>query len=117
MQAHTNYTTTTSPFFSLKGSRAREHIVELTATTTIGRAADNTIVLEGETISHYHAVVVIQPEGVVLMDLESTNGTCVNTVPALPDAVVYLTDGDVVTIGEMALHYHALCASVQRRLS
>jgi pSer/pThr/pTyr-binding forkhead associated (FHA) protein len=107
MKAHTDYTTSTSPFFSLKGAQTREHIVELRGTTTLGRASDNTIVLDDETISRYHAVVVIEPEGVLLMDLESTNGTSVNTVPALPDAVVRLSDGDVVTIGNMALYYHA----------
>ena len=106
MRAHNYYTTATSPFFSLKGAQAREHIVELTGTTTIGRASDNTIVLEDETISRYHAVVVIQPEGVFLMDLESTNGTSVNTVAALPDEAVRLSDGDVVTIADMALQYH-----------
>src|SRR5262245_39894424 len=105
MQAHTHYTTSTSPFFSLKGSEARERIVELTGTTLIGRASDNTVVLDDETISRYHAMVLIQPEGVFLMDLDSTNGTAVNTVPALPDELVRLTHGDVVTIGRTVWHY------------
>jgi pSer/pThr/pTyr-binding forkhead associated (FHA) protein len=98
---------TTAPFFHMIGSEARERIVKLTGTTLIGRATDNTIVLDDQTISQYHVMVLIQPEGVFLMDLESTNGTAVNTVPALPDELVHLTDGDVITIGEMALHYQA----------
>ena len=97
---------TRSPFFSLTGSAARERIVELSGTTTIGRATDNTIVLDDESTSRYHALLLIQPEGVFLMDLESTNGTTINTVPALPDELMYLSDGDVVTIGDTALHYH-----------
>jgi ABC transport system ATP-binding/permease protein len=98
---------TTAPFFHLIGSKARERIVKLTGTTTIGRATDNMITLDDQTISQYHALVLIQPEGIFLMDLESTNGTTVNAVPALPNELVHLTDGDLITIGEIALHYQA----------
>jgi pSer/pThr/pTyr-binding forkhead associated (FHA) protein len=98
---------TRSPFFSLTGSAACECIVELSGTATIGRASDNTIVLDDESTSRYHALVLIHPEGVFLMDLESTNGTAVNTVAALPDQLVRLIAGDVVTIGRTVLHYQA----------
>ena len=98
---------TTTPFFSIKGFEARERIVELTGTTTIGRASDNTIVVDDEATSRHHALLLIQEEGVFLMDLESTNGTSVNTAPALPDELVRLAAGAVVTIGRTMLHYQA----------
>src|SRR6266545_5241166 len=101
---------TLSPFFHITGAGALERIVELTDTTTIGRAADNTIVLDDEMISQCHVMLLIQPEGVLLLDLDSTNGTFVNNVPALPDELVRLTNGDVVTMGYMALRYQAPCS-------
>ena len=104
---------TLSPFFHITGAGALERIVELTGTTTIGRAADNTIVLDDEMISQCHVLLLIQPEGVLLLDLDSTNGTSVNNVAALPDELVRLTDGDVVTIGYMALCYQAPCSPLQ----
>jgi hypothetical protein len=40
-----------------------------------GGAVDNTIVLDDETISQCHVLLLVQPEGVLLLDLDSTNGT------------------------------------------
>jgi len=41
------------------------------------------------------------------MDLGSTNGTFVNDVQAPPDESVRLADGDVITLGQVVLRYHA----------
>ena len=46
---------------------------------TIGRIQDNDIVLEGnDTVSRHHAKIVLEDEKLVLLDLESKNGTKVN---------------------------------------
>jgi pSer/pThr/pTyr-binding forkhead associated (FHA) protein len=47
-------------------------------TATIGRHADNDIVLAGPTVSARHATVRREPVGVVLEDEGSLNGTFVN---------------------------------------
>ncbi len=46
---------------------------------TIGRSSDNTIVLTNPTVSGHHCVVTRDADGYVVRDLESTNGTRVNT--------------------------------------
>jgi pSer/pThr/pTyr-binding forkhead associated (FHA) protein len=81
--------------------------VELQGTATLGRATDNDIVLDEPTVSRCHALLFRYLEQVMLLDLESTNGTFVNGRQALPDAPVRLMDGDVITIGPVVVRYHA----------
>jgi hypothetical protein len=47
-------------------------------TTTIGRAPTNDIAIHHHSVSRYHARMVVEPEGVFLIDLQSTNGCKVN---------------------------------------
>lgn len=68
-----------------------------TRIVTIGAAADNDLIFDYPMISSYHARVVVRPEGVVLEDLNSTNGTYVNAhdrrisrAPLIPSDIVYL---------------------------
>jgi pSer/pThr/pTyr-binding forkhead associated (FHA) protein len=90
----------------------REHTVALSGTVTIGRTAENDIVLAVDGVSRCHAMLLAQPEGVFLLDLGSTNGTYVNGVQALQDEPVRLNDGDQITIGPASLHYSAPRSSV-----
>jgi pSer/pThr/pTyr-binding forkhead associated (FHA) protein len=98
---------TTAALLQITGPGHSGPIVELSDTTTIGRAPDNDIVLDDDTVSRCHAMLLMQPEGMLLVDLDSTNGTFVNGVLALPDEPVHLTDGDVVTMGSVMLRYQA----------
>jgi len=70
----------------------------------IGRQAPAAVVLEDDSVSRKHAQVEATPQGVVLRDLGSANGTLVNGEPAGTEEVV-LQPGDVVTFGmvEMVL--------------
>lgn len=45
---------------------------------TLGRATDNTIVLDSANVSRYHAQIRLLPGGARIEDLGSTNGTWVN---------------------------------------
>ena len=45
---------------------------------TIGREAANTIVLDADDVSGYHAEIHCEPGGVYIVDLGSTNGTSIN---------------------------------------
>ena len=45
---------------------------------TIGREAANTVVLDAEDVSGYHAEIHCEPGGVYIVDLGSTNGTNIN---------------------------------------
>src|ERR1017187_1916899 len=45
---------------------------------TIGRGLDNLVRMEDGTMSHHHAMFVLEKDGYKLRDLNSTNGTRVN---------------------------------------
>ncbi len=67
-------------------------------TTTIGRAADNDIVLDVTGASRHHAVIRIQGATHVLEDMQSKNGTWVNDQRV--DGNVYVSDGDIIRFSE-----------------
>lgn len=80
-------------------------MIELAGALTIGRTADNDIVLESDGVSHCHAMLLAQPDGVTLLDLGSTFGTFVDAVQALPDAPMRLPNGARILIGRALLRY------------
>lgn len=45
---------------------------------TMGRRPDNDVVVDDDTVSRRHALIIESPDGYVLRDLTSTNGTFVN---------------------------------------
>lgn len=82
-------------------------VVVLQGSTTIGRDRANDIVLESAGVSRHHAVLVREGPALMLIDLESANGTFVNGEPALPDELVRLADGDELRLGEVRARYVA----------
>lgn len=88
-----------------RGRPAR--VVDLIRSATIGRTADNDIVLDSDGVSHCHAMLLTQPSGVDLVDLGSTFGTLIDNVPAPPDEPVRLIDGARIKIGRAALRFLA----------
>lgn len=71
--------------------------IELTqARTTLGRRPYNDIVVDHLAVSGEHAVFVQKPEGLELVDLNSTNGTYVNGKAII---AALLTPGDLIEIG------------------
>ncbi|WP_322857364.1 ATP-binding cassette domain-containing protein [Mycobacterium shigaense] len=67
---------------------------------TIGRATDNDLVIQDVLASRHHAFLTQTPLGTEIRDAHSVNGTFVNGV-RVGSAV--LTEGDVVTIGNVDL--------------
>jgi len=90
-----------------------ERSIELRGTATVGRETNNDIVLDEITVSRCHALLLARPEGIALVDLESTNGTRVNDTCAPPDELVPLKDGDVITLGRVVLRYHAARSEIE----
>ena len=75
--------------------------VELTSETfTIGRKADNALVIEDPAVSGHHARIVKVQAVFFLEDLMSTNGTAINGKPITRHQ---LRDTDVITIGQHRL--------------
>jgi len=62
----------------------------------IGRGADSNLVIQDRQVSRYHAVIRQTPEGYVIEDLGSKNGTHLNGA-RIPGPVL-LQDGDVIQI-------------------
>jgi len=80
-----------------KGSR---HIELIHETFTIGRKANNSLVIEDAAMSGQHARIVKVQAVYFLEDLQSTNGTSVNNRPITRHQ---LRDADVITIGQHRL--------------
>ena len=62
----------------------------------IGRRPHNDLVLDDLTVSGEHALIQIRPEGCLVRDLDSRNGTHVN---GRPIAECLLAEGDSIDIG------------------
>ena len=71
---------------------------------TIGRHPDNDISLNDKAVSGHHAVVVTILQDSFLEDLDSTNGTQVNTKQIAKHPLV---DGDVISIGRNTMKYES----------
>lgn len=70
---------------------------------TLGRGADNDIVIEESFVSHHHAVIFERGSQYVLEDLGSRNHTYLNGEELAGKA--YLKPGDLVTIGLVTLKF------------
>lgn len=70
----------------------------------IGRAEDNTLVIQDDSVSAHHAVVVYDErvKEVCLVDLESLNGVMVDDLPTLKNVI---TDGARIALGKVRLVY------------
>jgi pSer/pThr/pTyr-binding forkhead associated (FHA) protein len=69
---------------------------------TIGRESDNLVCVNEETISKHHAVLIPEPDGYLLRDLDSTNGTLVNGHLIREHG---LRNGDTVRVGSLEMRY------------
>jgi DNA-binding winged helix-turn-helix (wHTH) protein len=70
----------------------------------IGRDPDVDIRLEGSTVSRRHARLVVKPEGTVLEDFGSKNGTFRGSERV--SVPIELVDGDAIYIGALLVTFH-----------
>lgn len=75
----------------------------------LGRAADNEIIIEDDTISGHHAVVIVrganndgEGKSYILTDLNSTNKTYVNNKEITRQQ---LQEGDIIRLGRVRLKF------------
>jgi pSer/pThr/pTyr-binding forkhead associated (FHA) protein len=83
--------------------RVIERIVTEKKRISIGRTADNDIVLDNLGVSRRHAQMEFNPDSAVIIDNESLNGTFVNSRKVTEEI---LKDDDQITIGKFNLIYH-----------
>jgi len=72
----------------------------------LGRGDDCEIRVQEHTVSRRHARIELGPDGYVVTDLGSTNGTFIND-KAIPNASATLRDGDYLRIGNCIYRYLA----------
>ncbi|MGA9349905.1 MAG: FHA domain-containing protein [Anaerolineae bacterium] len=65
---------------------------------SIGRAPDNTLVLNELAVSRYHARITRETDRYLITDLGSSNGTRVNDAELSPRTPMPLADGDIIRI-------------------
>ncbi len=77
----------------------------------IGKRPENDIVVNDKTISREHAEIVLGDDNTYLLrDLNSTNGTTINTLKVKE---AYLSQGDLIEIGETKIEFVTYDESVQ----
>ena len=91
-----------------RGPNAGSRFVLGARITTIGRHPDSDIFLDDVTVSRRHAEIVQQPDGFVVRDVGSLNGTYLNR-ERIEEAT--MPNGDEVQIGKFRLVF---LAEVQR---
>ena len=77
--------------------------IELVAKITIGRGADNDVVVDNKLASRHHALIQKIKDTYFLKDEGSTNGTLLNGTSIPKDKYVKISPGDTITIGNMTL--------------
>jgi hypothetical protein len=76
-------------------------LMPLSSTLVIGRAHGNDIVIADDMVSSTHARITPLPDGAILEDLNSTNGTLLNGMRI--NAPQNLVAGDHIVIGMLTL--------------
>jgi ABC-type multidrug transport system ATPase subunit len=90
----------TKMFQALIPSRSSPALEQAAGALTIGRSTDNDIIIQDVLASRHHAFLTTTPLGTEIRDAHSVNGTFVNGVRV---GSALLTEGDVVTIGNVDL--------------
>ncbi|MCA9069902.1 MAG: FHA domain-containing protein, partial [Planctomycetaceae bacterium] len=86
----------------IEGLERGQILEELPTPVSIGREDDNSVRLNDERVSRFHAKIQADGGHVILTDLDSTNGTRVNGHPVQMRVLQY---GDQLTIGRCLLIY------------
>ena len=87
------------------------------STISIGRSSGNTIPLETDSLSRYHASILYQDGEVQITDLDSANGTFVDGVRLPGSEPRTLYGGEELLIGELRMVYHFLDESPTRPIT
>ena len=75
-------------------------------TIAIGRSTGNDIVLDTTAISRYHIALTFDKQQMLLEDLDSVNGTYVDSVRLAPRDPYVLRGGEEIQIGDIRVIFH-----------
>jgi ABC-type multidrug transport system ATPase subunit/predicted component of type VI protein secretion system len=85
----------------------QEFLLEQTP-VTLGQKPDNQLILVDPNVAGYHAQISWVDQQYLITDLDSPTGTWVNHIQVLPHTPKLLTDGDVIQLGNLELHFHGI---------
>lgn len=88
--------------FQIISGMEQGRTLDLSTPVTIGREEENSLRLNDDRVSRFHAKIQEDAGSIVLTDLDSTNGTRVN---GLPVQMRILQVGDHVSVGRSILVY------------
>jgi len=83
------------------GARVEERLLP-PGRLVVGRTVDNDLQVDSKYVSRHHCQIVTTPDGSVLEDLNSTNGTYIRSKRVRRH---HLNDGDVISLGRHQLVY------------
>jgi phage tail-like protein len=75
---------------------------------TIGRSPSNALPLQHDSVSRQHAELRLTPDGVILTDTGSMNGTFVGPTRLAPNQPIRLVTGSAIRIGPFLLHFELI---------
>lgn len=76
--------------------------------TTIGRTNGNDLIISGRTVSRRHARLWFDEGRWKLADMQSANGTFVNSMRLAPNQIAILNDGDVINFGDEVVVFNIM---------
>jgi len=85
-----------------EGARAGLSVESQTDRVAIGAHPSNDLVLDDSTVSRFHCELAVLPEGVLLRDCGSRNGTLVDGLQARE---VFLRSGSLITVGGAVVRF------------
>jgi hypothetical protein len=86
----------------INGESAGETVIIRRPIVAVGRALDNDVIIDSAEVSRHHARIEVRGGEYYIVDLDSTNGTAVNGLPANNSK---LTHGDKLTFGTVAMEF------------
>lgn len=87
----------------VSGPRQGDQLAVTSRAVTIGKGAENDIVLDDDSVSTRHAQLKYESGGWRIIDLDSTNGTYVEGIRLAPQVPTPLTYGASIRVGGVAL--------------
>jgi len=89
-----------------QGNRVGQEFVLDERVATIGRSAENNLVLLEHGVSRHHARLQRDPQGWLVLDQGSTNGTYINGQPLPAHEPYLLRPGDRIALGNAVLAFY-----------